>query len=322
MRQIVAITFISILFYTSYAQSKLTRQDYINKYAPIAVQEMNYYGIPASITLAQGCLESGNGNSQLAAKSNNHFGIKCHEWTGKKVYHDDDKNNECFRVYNNPEQSFEDHSLFLVNRTRYAKLFELKITDYKGWAKGLKAAGYATDPKYPDKLIAIIEQYELYNYDNASSKSRRKQSTKQEGSDMAMSKHNSPKKSLNSFSISAADAHPVLERNRVKYIIVRKGDTFESINNEFDLRSWEIFHYNDLNDNYKLVIDDVIYIQNKRNKAARHKNTYTVKNGDTMQSISQQYGIKLKKFYRLNRMEEETQPKVGDVLHLRKRKSS
>lgn len=319
MTRLIIFSFLLSILPSAIAQKKLTRQDYITKYAPIAIKEMTYYGIPASITLAQGCLESGNGNSALAAKSNNHFGIKCHEWTGKKVYHDDDKKNECFRVYKNPEQSFEDHSLFLVNRTRYAKLFELKITDYKGWAKGLKAAGYATDPKYPNKLIAIIEEHELYKYDNASTKRRRKKSNLQETSSLKTTKHNSPKKNINSFSISAKDAHQTLELNRVKYIIVRKGDTFESINNEFELRNWELTHYNNLEDNYTLQEDDKLFIQAKRGKAAKHNTTHRIEDGETMHSISQLYAVKLKRLYRLNRMSIGSNLKEGQILQLRKR---
>jgi len=139
---------------------------YIKKYAPIAVSEMHKYNVPASITLAQGILESGNGRSQLASKSNNHFGIKCHTgWKGAKVYHDDDEKGECFRKYKYVESSYEDHSQFLSGRRRYASLFALRKTDYKGWSKGLKKAGYATDKNYPKKLIKIIETYELYEFD-------------------------------------------------------------------------------------------------------------------------------------------------------------
>ena len=139
---------------------------YIKRYAPIAVSEMHKYNVPASITLAQGILESGNGRSQLASKSNNHFGIKCHTgWKGAKVYHDDDEKGECFRKYKYVESSYEDHSQFLSGRRRYASLFALRKTDYKGWSKGLKKAGYATDKNYPKKLIKIIETYELYEFD-------------------------------------------------------------------------------------------------------------------------------------------------------------
>ncbi|MBV1888474.1 MAG: glucosaminidase domain-containing protein, partial [Urechidicola sp.] len=139
---------------------------YIDMYSEIAMEEMRRYKIPASITLAQGILESSSGQSGLTTRSNNHFGIKCHRgWTGGKTYHDDDEKGECFRVYEHPEESFRDHSLFLAERTRYADLFKLKITDYKGWAKGLRKAGYATDKRYPEKLITIIETYDLYQYD-------------------------------------------------------------------------------------------------------------------------------------------------------------
>lgn len=140
-------------------------EEYIANYAGIAQEEMRLYKIPASITLAQGILESGAGRGELTRRANNHFGIKCHDWKGEMVYHDDDRNQECFRKYKDPQNSFRDHSLFLAERRRYAKLFELDIDDYKGWAKGLRAAGYATDRLYPRKLIDLIERYQLYNYD-------------------------------------------------------------------------------------------------------------------------------------------------------------
>lgn len=139
---------------------------YIETYSDIAKSQMRQFKIPASITLAQGILESGSGNGRLAVKANNHFGIKCHGWKGAKIYHDDDEDQECFRKYRNPETSYKDHSEFLTGRKRYSKLFKLKPNDYKGWARGLKAAGYATDRKYPQKLISLIERYELYKYDN------------------------------------------------------------------------------------------------------------------------------------------------------------
>ena len=139
--------------------------EYIALYSPIARANMENYGIPASITLAQGILESGAGRSELTRRANNHFGIKCHDWTGDKVYHDDDRRGECFRKYDDPASSFRDHSLFLTQRGRYSFLFDLKKDDYKGWAKGLRQAGYATDRQYPAKLINLIERYELYRYD-------------------------------------------------------------------------------------------------------------------------------------------------------------
>jgi flagellum-specific peptidoglycan hydrolase FlgJ len=139
---------------------------YIQSYSAIAMEEMRKYKIPASITLAQGILESGSGKGRLSVEANNHFGIKCHGWQGKKIYHDDDRSQECFRKYDQAQTSFEDHSTFLTSRSRYSKLFSLKSDDYKGWAKGLRAAGYATDRKYPEKLISLIERYQLHTYDD------------------------------------------------------------------------------------------------------------------------------------------------------------
>ncbi|TNJ42590.1 glucosaminidase domain-containing protein [Tamlana fucoidanivorans] len=142
-------------------------EHYIDLHKNTAQQEMKLYGIPASITLAQGILESGSGKGRLSVEANNHFGIKCHGWTGAKIYHDDDEDQECFRKYKDAKYSFRDHSLFLTERKRYEKLFQLRKDDYKGWAKGLKSAGYATDRKYPAKLISLIERYKLYEYDKA-----------------------------------------------------------------------------------------------------------------------------------------------------------
>jgi len=146
---------------------------YISVYKDIAISEMKIYGIPASITLAQGILESGSGKGTLAVKANNHFGIKCHDWKGAKIYHDDDKRQECFRKYKNSNGSFRDHSEFLAKRGRYASLFKLDKDDYKGWANGLRRAGYATDKRYPQKLINLIERYQLYKFDGTASKKKR-----------------------------------------------------------------------------------------------------------------------------------------------------
>jgi len=194
--------------------NKYTLQ-YVRKYAPLAVLEMHKYDIPASITLAKGILESGNGRSQLASKSNNHFGIKCHVgWKGEKVYHDDDEKGECFRKYKFVETSYEDHSEFLSGRRRYANLFKLRKTDYKGWAKGLKKAGYATDKKYPNKLIKIIQEYELYEFDKFTER------------DLKRGKRESakrPKKPVVKVKKSIPD-----------YYQVRKGDTLYSIARKFD----------------------------------------------------------------------------------------
>ncbi|MFS4417504.1 glucosaminidase domain-containing protein [Maribacter sp. 2307ULW6-5] len=147
--------------------------EYVETFAEIAQMNMEAYGIPASITLAQGLLESGFGRGELAQKTNNHFGIKCHKgWEGDYDFHDDDAKGECFRKYNHPLESYRDHSLFLTTRSRYDFLFDYKVTDYKAWARGLKRAGYATDPKYPQKLISLIQKYQLYQYDGVKPRQR------------------------------------------------------------------------------------------------------------------------------------------------------
>ncbi len=203
---------------------------YIENYSLIAKEEMLQYGIPASITLAQGILESGAGRGELSAKSNNHFGIKCHKgWTGGRVYHDDDKLQECFRKYKDPKYSFRDHSLFLTQRSRYNDLFKHKKDDYKSWAKGLKKAGYATDPKYPDKLIRIIETYELFVYDED-----------------VLGKKKSKKKEKKS--------------SNIKSYVVEKGDTLYSISRKFNLTVITLKTYNDLDSN-TIDVGQVLYLE-------------------------------------------------------------
>ena len=199
---------------------------YIETYAPIAVEEMLLYGIPASITIAQGILESGSGVGQLAVKANNHFGIKCHRtWTGERVYHDDDELGECFRKYTDVKYSYRDHSLFLTQRSRYSDLFSLKVTDYKGWARGLKKAGYATDPKYPDKLISLIERFELWQFDQ---------------------EHNRVRRSKNRDSDSSVKDKRSRTGNGHIHIVV-KGDTLYSLSKRFGLTVDDIMKYNRLN---------------------------------------------------------------------------
>ncbi len=214
---------------------------YIKRYAPIAVSEMHKYNVPASITLAQGILESGNGRSQLASKSNNHFGIKCHTgWKGAKVYHDDDEKGECFRKYKYVESSYEDHSQFLSGRRRYASLFKLKKTDYKGWSKGLKKAGYATDKNYPKKLIKIIETYELYEFDKI-----REKDLKRVKKETAKNQRKPKVKT---------------KKRVVKYYQVKKGDTLYSIAKKYETTVANLKKINDLTSNtisigQKLIIN-------------------------------------------------------------------
>lgn len=294
-------------------ESGLSRDMYIEQYHELAIKEMNRVGIPASITLAQGMLESGNGNSSLARKSNNHFGIKCHsDWKGKRVYHDDDKKGECFRKYKNPYQSYIDHSDFLTGKKRYASLFDLRLTDYKGWAKGLKRAGYATDPKYAHRLIQIIEENNLDRFDKGDKYVKKNKYNK-----------TSPtvKKSYNdNFTIDAFGAHKIDLNNGVKYVKVQDGDSFDKISREFGLKSWELFSYNDIDEDESISDYQYIYVQPKRNKAHRKHSSHRIKSGESLHYVSQKYGVKMSRLYRYNKLKEGDKVKEGQIIQLRKKK--
>ncbi len=289
---------------------------YTSLYADEAISEMIRTGIPASITLAQGIIESDYGRSRLATKANNHFGIKCHnDWKGGKIYHDDDRRNECFRKYRSPEESFRDHSDFLVNGSRYRFLFDYDQGDYKNWAKGLKRAGYATNPKYASMLIRTIEDNDLHQYDKLVMGSRisaRKSVPRTPHSEL---------RTQNSQTIVLHNSNTrIRERNRIQYILVEEGDTYESLAKEFDLLSWEIFRYNDLPDGAGLVVGQLVYLQPKRNKAEHGKEFHILKEGETMYTISQLYGIKLKTLYEKNGLVPGRNPEVGTELWLRRTK--
>lgn len=305
--------------------------DYIQKYAHIAVSEQAKFGIPASITLAQGLLESGAGKSELALKSNNHFGIKCHTgWTGERTYHDDDAEQECFRKYKNVSESYDDHSLFLTSRPRYADLFSLKATDYKGWAHGLKKAGYATDPNYANKLIKIIEDYGLHQLDTQGSLGSGYQMVTEKESDFntnnqsgkkADKKRNVRKNRRNATTamgyVPAYRQHEVERTNGVRCVIAQAGDTYASIADEFDLRESDLLRFNDLNSVQQLEQGEKVYLAPKKAKARKGNSYYQVKAGDTARDISQRYGIRLKKLYDLNDMSYKQGVKVGQSLRLR-----
>lgn len=294
--------------YILFAQKVQANVDYIYKYYKEAIAQQKKYQIPASITLAQGILESGSGKGRLAVKANNHFGIKCAGWKGGKIYHDDDRKGECFRKYNSPLESYEDHSLFLVNRDHYSFLFDLRVTDYKGWAKGLKKAGYATDPKYPTKLINIIETYELHKYDKmtvSSSNRPVKQENKKVSSDS------------NSFP-SWFIPHQVYKDNELYYIIAREGDNYDLISKEFTISSRKLRSYNDVPKNYPIQKGEVIYLCRKNTKVSRKaERWHTVEDGESMHTISQKYGIRMKYLYSINKKQYSYIPKAGDSIKLR-----
>jgi len=276
-------------------------QQYIDQYKDIAIQEMHRWKIPASITLAQGLYESGAGRSELARKGNNHFGIKCNGWTGRKVYHDDDERNECFRSYDSPYDSYEDHSRFLASGQRYRSLFNLSITDYKGWAKGLKAAGYATNPQYASKLIEIIQLYKLYEYDTA------------KGADKFMVQHSKDHR------VDGQELHPIKIFNKNYYLIARRGDSFASIAEEVGISARKLAKYNERDRRDRLDAGDVVWLKKKQKKAPKDYKgrLHYVRNGESMYSIAQSYGIRLKSLYKMNGLTPDYQIRVGDGLRLR-----
>ena len=266
---------------------EISRKEYIEKYASLAVKQMHQYKIPASITLAQGILESNNGNSRLAVKANNHFGIKCHGWEGKKIFADDDKKNECFRNYKNVLESFVDHSLFLNKYSRYEFLFNYKITDYKSWAKGLKKAGYATNSKYPELLIKIIEENKLYQFDR-----------EKIDENLISGKRN-------------IYMHP----NKIKYVISQNQETYETIAKSLNIKLKQILKYNDDNKLSVLKVGTKVFIQPKRNRSKQR--IHVVNKGEDLRSISQTYGIKMKSLKKRNELILNNGLNNGDKLRLR-----
>jgi LysM repeat protein len=291
---------------------------YIEQYHLLAEKQQKEYGIPASITLAQGLLESGAGKSFLSISSNNHFGIKCAEWTGDKMYHDDDEKGECFRKYNEVVDSYEDHSAFLRNRSRYASLFMLTQTDYEGWAFGLKKAGYATDPTYAYKLISIIETYELQKFDNGDYFSNNE--IKLQEIQQKQEKNERGRKSGHyggMGTVKAFTTHEMKKVNGVLFVTAIKGDSYSAIADEFNIKQYEIFNYNDIEQGADLKAGTRVYIAQKKKKAPKECLTHRVLVGESMRSISQDYGIKVVELYKLNNMPFADGAKLGTILKLR-----
>lgn len=343
----IILTFLCLTLTASQspAPDKTPQVIYIEQFATLAVEEMYRSGIPASITLAQGLLESGYGLSELAVKGNNHFGIKCHNnWTGGRMYYDDDRKGECFRKYRSPEESYRDHSDFLRYRDRYKFLFDYKITDYKSWANGLKKAGYATDPGYPKKLINLIETYELYEYDSkpaSFAKSDRKASRKTEKAEKKSEKDvKKPEKDskkeqqLPATPTEIEQVKPLTDsqrqefhfsltrqmysQNGVPFVYSVEGETYQSIAASNNLFEREILKFNEASKDDKLLPGTVVYLKPKKNKAAKGLDKHVFEEGDTMREISQRFGVRLDKLYKMNGMPEEYEPKEGDIIRLRK----
>jgi len=314
---------------------RISVEDYIAQYKFVAIEEMRSAGIPASITLAQAILESRYGNSELARTANNHFGIKCHNWQGEKVYRDDDVANECFRKYRSSYESYLDHSRFL-ERPRYNELFTFATTDYKSWAQGLQKAGYATDQSYAKRLVDLIEKYELFRYDEPIS----------EGTAVvAENKQSSPVQSTRQFQASvgtenvAQYSQPVSYQkpadktnyssskrvkrttpfyyNKIKTVVLEAPATAKQVAVIYNIDSHKVCRYNDVKPNEVIPANTKVYLQPKRNKGPNNRIMHTVKDGQTMERISQYYGIKLRKLYKRNMMAVGAQPAKGQVIYLR-----
>jgi LysM repeat protein len=292
----------------------LTAEEYIQLWKEVAVKKMKEHGIPASITLAQGLLESGNGNSVLARESNNHFGIKCTpDWTGGRTYHDDDKKDDCFRVYKDAAQSYEDHAKFL-QRPRYAALFELKATDYQGWAHGLKKAGYATDPRYPQKLIELIERYQLHNLDQGVDVAYKpKPETRP-----AIRQTHGRKPAPEEITVGRGRSVEVFE-GRIKYVTAKQGDSFRKLAADLEMTHGMLARWNDMDKEAGLTEGQRIYIQPKRN-ASKTTEVHVAHAGESLWGVSQQHGIKLNKLAKYNGLAPDAELSEGQRIALRKPK--
>lgn len=316
-RTFPVLFFLACLAFTAQAQRGITLEEYIEAYRTIAMQEMRRHGIPASIKLAQGILESGFGNSELAVNANNHFGIKCHGWPGRGYTYDDDAPNECFRLYDDPIASFLDHSEFLLSRPRYEFLFDINVFDYRAWAHGLRQAGYATNPNYPAKLIRVIEENDLAIYDHWAMDL----TAELPPSILPIRNNRMPVETAGHMARqgpAASGPYVIYNNNRIKYVVARHGDTPESLAKELPVMRWQIVKYNDLEGDQNILPGQFIYLQPKRRRgnAAHH----IAREMETMYIISQQYGIRLKHLYDRNAMQPGEEPMPGQKILLRGRK--
>lgn len=308
---------VSLLLLAMVGVADTPQKTYIERYSSLAIEEMYRTGVPASITLAQGLLESGYGRSALALQGNNHFGIKCHNtWTGAKVYHDDDQKGECFRKYDSPEESFRDHSDFLRYRDRYKFLFDLELTDYKGWAYGLRKAGYATDPKYPEKLIRLIEEYELHVYD-----SQTPEDASEEAPVLppppAVIEQVRPLTGSQRAVFRYALSRQMYSQNGVPFIYAADGESYKSIAKANGLFLKEILKFNDLQADEDLKPGTVVYLQKKKKCTQKGLDRYVADGQMDLRAISQRFAIRLDDLCRLNGITRDHVLHDGDILNLR-----
>lgn len=311
----ISLILLSVFF--ALGAAKEPTLEYIRKYSDLAVSEMRRTGVPASITLAQGILESNSGQSKLAVQGNNHFGIKCHnDWDGRKMRLDDDARRECFRVYPDASASFRDHSDFLRYRDRYKPLFDLDPEDYRGWARGLKKAGYATDPSYAGKLIALIERYELYRYD-------REVEVEQEAPLEIETPREIPPELVGKNyreTVRVSLQRSVYETNGVPFIYSVKGESLRSIASANGLFPGELLKFNDLDEDVPLDEGSVVYLARKKAQAAKGVSKYVVgADGETLWEISQRFGVRLDALEKMNPMLVGIRLEEGDTVQLRKK---
>ncbi|OQA94300.1 MAG: Exo-glucosaminidase LytG precursor [Bacteroidetes bacterium ADurb.Bin217] len=327
MKKILVFAVLLSISILGVAQKKMTRGEYIEAYAVLAVKEMQRTGIPASITLAQACLESGNGNSALTLEANNHFGIKCHStWSGKKIYFDDDAKNECFRVYPQALDSYIDHSEFLKNGQRYSFLFSIPASDYKAWAHGLQKAGYATNQEYAQMLIRIIEDNELYKYDNSESYAIALKTQEKISSDntniivkgAAPEPIVAPPVPTENKSIKTKFGREVYKNNGVEFIIMKENETMFLISQKFSIPVWKLYVYNDLKPGQTIEVGGIIYIQPKKLRAEKPFISHKVQKGETLHSISQLYGVTLQRLAKMNKVDIDNTIEEGTNIFIRK----
>lgn len=333
MKKCLIILVACFFVLNGYAQKNDPSEAYIEKYKALAIDEMEIFGIPASITMAQGLLESDCGRSRLAVQANNHFGIKCKkEWTGETITHDDDAKGECFRKYKSAHESYKDHSEFLDKSPRYASLFDLDPKDYVGWANGLKAAGYATNPKYADILVGIIEKYQLYKLDEgidayaaarASTKEKAEVAAKEEVA-KAVAVEPRDLVDIDNYVVNIYDdgattkgKRVVQHNNGVNYVIAAEGDTFQTLSEDLGISVKKLLKFNDLYSVIDLKPGVAVYIKDKKKKSISGRDIYTAKAGDKMHALSQKFGIKLDALYKLNMMKGDAQPTEGMILRLK-----
>jgi hypothetical protein len=307
---------------SSFAQQREVIRQYVTQYKDIAISEMQRTGIPASITLAQGIHETLAGTSDLVQKSNNHFGIKCKaNWTGETVSHDDDARGECFRKYNNAEDSYRDHSDFLKGSPRYASLFTLDPTDYEGWAQGLKKAGYATNPKYPIVLVKLIEDYQLQDYTMIALGKKSPddiltaKTTNTEAAVQVVSEIKQPEAAPEPEKIPVSYPAGVFEINDTKVVFVKTGTPFLFVAQQNSLPLARIFEFNEMKQSETAETDQLIFLQRKR-KAGK-TDFHIVQTGESLHDIAQAEGIRLESLMEYNMLKDDQQPAVGEKLSLR-----